>query len=151
MCSSDLLRPANVFGVGHFWSGSAGGAKVQALVTAGLNGERARIPAADAVPNEYIYAKDVGSAVDRAVTAPAPKGMFFNIGNGAVTPFATLVETVKKVLPALTVEIEGKVEDAGRGQPLDISAAKRELGWQPAYSLEAGFADYAQELRAAKR
>ena len=75
--------------------------------------------------NEYIYAKDVGSAVDRAVTAPAPKGMFFNIGNGAVTPFATLVETVKKVLPALTVEIEGKERPACVAETMSIAYPKK--------------------------
>lgn len=146
-----VIRPANVYGVGHFWSGSSGGAKMQALVAGALNGETARIPAAEAVPNEYIYANDVGRAVDLAVTRAAPKGMFFNIGNGVVTPFPALVETVKKVLPSLKVEIDGKVEEAGRGQPLDISAARRELGWEPAYSLEQGFADYARDLKASRR
>jgi nucleoside-diphosphate-sugar epimerase len=145
------IRPANVYGVGHFWSGSSGGAKMQALVAGALNGETARIPAAEAVPNDYIYAKDVGRAVDLAVTKPVPKSMFFNIGNGVVTPFSTLVETVQKVLPSLKVQIDGKVEETGRGQPLDISAAKRELDWEPAYSLEQGFADYAKELTAARR
>jgi nucleoside-diphosphate-sugar epimerase len=146
-----VVRPANVYGVGHFWSGSSGGAKMQALVTGALSGETARIPAAEAVPNEYVYANDVGRAIDLAVTRPAPKGLFFNIGNGVVTSFPTLVETMKKVLPSLKAEIDGKVEEAGRGQPLDISAAKRELGWEPAYSLEQGLADYARDLSVARR
>jgi nucleoside-diphosphate-sugar epimerase len=145
------LRPANVYGTGHFWAGSSGGMKMQALVAAGIDGATARIPAAEAVPNEYVYAKDVGRAVDLAVTRPAPKQMFFNIGNGVVTPFPALVETVRKALPKLKVEIDGTVEDHGRGQPLDISAARRDLGWKPAYSLEVGFADYAKELAEARR
>ena len=146
-----MLRPANVYGVGHFWGGSSGGAKMQALVAAGINGDTARIPAAEAGANEYIYAKDVGRAVDCAVSRPLPKGGVFNVGTGIVTPFATLVETVKKVLPKLKVEIEGDVVEIERGQPLDISAAKRALGWEPAYALEAGFADYAKDLQAARR
>ena len=145
------LRPANVYGVGHFWSGSSGGAKMQALVTAGINGETARIPAAEAVPNEYVYAKDVGRAVDLAVTHAAPKSLFFNIGNGVVTPFPALVETVRRVLPNIKVEIDGKIEDLGRGQALDISAAKRELGWEPTFTLDTGFADYAKDLKAVRR
>src|SRR3954470_17844405 len=55
-----MLRPANVFGVGHFWSGSSGGRKIQRLLEAGLDGTRARIPASETVANEYVYAKDVG-------------------------------------------------------------------------------------------
>lgn len=146
-----VIRPANVYGVGHFWGGSSGGAKVQALVTAGINGDTACIPASEIGANEYIYAKDVGRAVDLAATVPVPKSTFFNVGTGAVTSFNALVGAVRKALPALKVEIDGKNVEIERGQPLDISAAKRELGWEPAYSLEAGFADYAKDLKAARR
>src|SRR4029079_12029819 len=52
-----MLRPANVFGLGHFWSGSSGGMKMQRLALAGLDGGTARIAASEAEPNEYIYAK----------------------------------------------------------------------------------------------
>ncbi|HTI86097.1 MAG TPA: NAD(P)-dependent oxidoreductase [Alphaproteobacteria bacterium] len=146
-----VLRPANVYGVGHFWAGSSGGAKMQALISAGLTGETARIPATEAGANEYIYAKDVGRAVDAAVTAKAADAMFLNVGTGTVTPFATLIETAKRVLPRLKVEIEGDVADIERGQPLDVSAAKRALGWSAVYSLEEGLADYARELERARR
>ncbi|MGE5537232.1 MAG: NAD-dependent epimerase/dehydratase family protein [Gemmatimonas sp.] len=145
------LRPANVYGVGHFWAGSSGGAKMQALIAAGINGETARIPAAEAGANEYIYARDVGRAVDAAVTCAKPKGLFFNVGTGVVTSFAALVEAAKAVLPRLNVVIEGTVADIERGQPLDVAAAERELGWKPEYGLEAGLAAYAEELRAARR
>jgi nucleoside-diphosphate-sugar epimerase len=145
------IRPANVYGVGHFWAGSSGGAKMQAMIAAGITGETARVPAAEAGANEYVYAKDVGRAVDAAVTVAAPKSPFFNVGTGVVTSFAVLVETAKRVLPRLKVEIEGSVPDIERGQPLDVSAAKRELGWSASYTLEAGLADYARELERARR
>src|SRR5205814_2807925 len=54
-----MLRPANVFGLGHFWSGSSGGRKMQALLEAGLDGTTASVPASEATANEYIYAKDM--------------------------------------------------------------------------------------------
>jgi nucleoside-diphosphate-sugar epimerase len=146
-----VLRPANVYGVGHFWAGSSGGAKMQALISAGLTGETARIPAAEAGANEYIYAKDVGRAVDAAVTAMKADALFLNIGTGVVTPFATLIEAAKRVLPRLKVEIEGDVPEIERGQPLDVSAAKRALGWTAAYSLDEGLADYARALERARR
>jgi nucleoside-diphosphate-sugar epimerase len=34
--------------------------------------------------------------------------------------------------------------------PLDISAAKRHLGWEPRFSLPAAFADFLVELKAAR-
>jgi len=75
-----MLRPANVFGVGHFWSGSSGGQKMHNLIVAGLDGKPARIPASETMANEYIYAKDIGRAVDLAATVPMPKQTVFNIG-----------------------------------------------------------------------
>jgi nucleoside-diphosphate-sugar epimerase len=143
-----MLRPANVFGVGHFWSGSSGGAKMQALLEAGIEGRTARIPSAETMANEYVYAKDVGRAVDLAATVPAPAAAVFNIGSGRVTPFAELVGTVKDLLPGLRVEIEAGVPPKSKEWPLDVSAAKRQLGWEPRFDLRAALADYICELEA---
>jgi nucleoside-diphosphate-sugar epimerase len=121
------------------------------MIAAGINGETARIPASEAGANEYIYGKDVGRAVDAAATGAGLASSFLNIGTGMVTPFATLIETAKRVLPRLKVEIDGDLPGIERGQPLDVSAAKRALGWSTTYSLEEGLADYARELERARR
>jgi nucleoside-diphosphate-sugar epimerase len=143
-----MLRPANVFGLGHFWSGSGGGEKMQALVEAGVTGETARIAQSETMANEYIYAKDMGRAVDLAATAKTPAGMMFNIGNGFVTPFDALTATMRRLFPNVQIEIEPGEPPKSKSQPLDISAAKRELGWSPQYSLEAALQDYAADLKA---
>lgn len=142
-----MLRPANVFGLGHFWSGSGGGEKMQALMEAGVTGGTARIPQAETIANEYVYAKDVGRAVDLATTAKTPASMVFNIGSGVVTPFDTLVSTVRGLFPNLQIEIEPGEPPKSKGQPLEISAAKRELGWAPQFTLETALQDYAADLR----
>ena len=142
------LRPANVFGLGHFWSGSSGGEKMQALLEAGLSGVPAKLKTADTIANEYIYAKDLGRAVDLAATAPRPRQMFFNIGNGKVESFEAVTAAVRKLLPGLLVEIAPGEAGKSKSQPLDISAAKSQLNWTPAYSLDAAFADYLADLQA---
>ena len=53
------LRPGNVFGVGHFWAGSAGGEKVQNLLEAGIRGEVARIPEQQTMNFVYLYERDM--------------------------------------------------------------------------------------------
>ena len=142
-----MLRPANVFGLGHFWSGSSGGRKMQALLEAGLNGSTASIPASETMANEYIYAKDMGRAVDLAATVPMPAQSIFNIGNGTVTSFEEVLAAVKALCPGVTCEIEpGEAPDATIA-PLDISAAKRHLGWEPKYTIASAFADYLQDMR----
>ena len=141
-----ILRPANVYGVGHFWAGSGGGAAVQALIEAGIRGQT--LKTAPTRDFEYVYAKDVGRAIDLAATVPAPAQRAFNVGNGEVTTFGQLVEAAKTALPSLSVEVvEGGSPTPQIRQPMDLSASKRELGWEPRYGLGDGFADYAVELR----
>jgi UDP-glucose 4-epimerase len=145
-----MLRPANVFGLGHFWSGSSGGQKMQALLEAGIDSRPARIPSSETMANEYVYAPDMGRAVDLAATIPMPKEYIFNIGNGVVTPFSEVVETARALFPAVEFEILPGTPPQSKASPLDISRAKRVLGWQPTYTLRAAFEDYAQEMRAAR-
>jgi nucleoside-diphosphate-sugar epimerase len=85
------LRPANVYGIGHFWAGSSGGEKIQNLLAAGLTGEAASIPEEQTMDFEYVYAKDIGRAVDLAATSALPEKTVFNIGNGEVTTFDQLL------------------------------------------------------------
>jgi len=145
-----MLRPANVFGLGHFWSGSSGGQKVHNLIVAGLDGKLARIPAAETMANEYIYAKDIGRAVDLAATVELPSERVFNIGNGHVTPFAGVIAAVTALCPGLRYEVEAGEAPQSMLAPLDISAAKKHLGWEPRFTIESAFADYLEELKAAR-
>ncbi len=144
-----MLRPANVFGLGHFWSGSGGGEKMQILLQSALEGKAAKIPQDQTMANEYVYAKDMGKAADLAATVPMPEETLFNIGSGTVTPFEEVVETLKKLVPNVQIEIMPGEAPISKSQPLDISNAKKYLGWEPAFSLEAAFQDYLQDLQAA--
>lgn len=143
-----FIRPANVFGLGHFWGGSGGGEKMQILMECGLRGEVARVPQDQTMTNEYIYGKDVGRAIDLATTVPMPKKNMFNIGNGELTTFDQLSDIAKSLLPKLDIEVSPGDPPHSHSQPLDISAAKEHLGWEPEYSLEAGFKDYIDDLKA---
>jgi len=144
-----MLRPASVFGLGHFWSGSGGGEKMQLLLQGALEGRPAKIPQEQTMVNEYVYAKDVGRAIDLAATVSMPPETVFNIGNGFVSPFEEVVETVKRLVPKVQIEIVPGEAPVSKAQPMDITRAKKYLGWEPAYSLEAAFKDYLEELSAA--
>ncbi len=142
-----MLRLCNVFGVGHFWAGSGGGEKVQDVLLAGLNGKPARIPEEQTMTFEYLYAKDVGRAVDMAATCGAPRDIAFNIGSGVTTSFDDLLATAKSLLPDLSVEIVPGIAPISREQHLDTTRAREQLGWEPAFGLREGFADYIEDLR----
>lgn len=146
-----IVRPANVFGVGHFWGGSAGGEKVQTLVECGLRGIPARIPMQQTMTFEYVYSKDIGRALDLAATVPMPEKNVFNIGIGEVTTFDQLVGHVRRVANDLKVEITPGTPPLMRTQHMSIDRAAKYLGWKPRYTLEAAFDDYVADLRARLR
>jgi nucleoside-diphosphate-sugar epimerase len=146
-----MIRPGNVFGVGHFWAGSSGGQKVHDLVIAGLEGRKAVIPIEETYDNEYVYAKDVGRALDLAATVAKPKHIAFNVGNGVITPVEGLIAAVKAAFPNMEIEIAKGNKPEGRAVPMDISRAKNELGWAPTYSLAEAFIDYRKDMEAGRK
>ncbi len=143
-----VLRPANAYGYGHF-AGGSGGAKIQSLLTAGLRDTKARVPQEHTMDFEYVYEHDVGRAIDIAATASVGPHNVFNIGTGVVTTFDELVEAARRVFGRLDVEvIPGRPPAVAAGDPLDLTRARTELGWVPAYDLTAGLRSYAAELEA---
>lgn len=142
-----VLRLANVYGLGHFWAGSGGGEKFQTLLVSGLRGDVAKIPQEQTMDFEYIYAKDVGRAIDLVATVRLPERRVFNIGSGKITRFQEVIETIKRLLPGLRTEIMPGKPPASRSQHLDISQAREFLGWTSQYPMEKAFEDYLQDLR----
>ena len=92
---------------------------------------------------------DLTKAIDLAATAPVPGETVFNIGSGAVTTFEDLVSGVRQLYPSLEVEVVPTSPPAVSSRyPLDLTRAKRALGWTPEYDLASGLRAYAAELEA---
>ena len=98
---------------------------------------------------EYVYSNDIGRALDLCATRDLARYNVFNIGIGAVTTFDELVAAVRASLPNLEIEIVPGTPPVSRTDHMDIGRARDVLGWEPEYTLEAGFAAYVEEMRAA--
>ncbi len=142
------LRLANVYGVGHFAGGSGGGEMVQNMLQTGIRGGVVKVAQEVARDFEYVYYKDLGRALDKAVTSPLSVPVTLNIGTGVVIKFDDLVATAEKLLPNLQVEMIPGQKPRSAKQPMVITRAKQFLGWEPEYDLERGFKDYIEELKA---
>lgn len=145
-----ILRPANVYGFGHFFAGSSGGMKMQALLEAGMDGKSATISSSETMANEYVYWKDIGAAVDIATRIAMPKDYIFNTGNGYVTPFEDVVAAVRRLCPGVSLDVEKGAPPKSKAHAMDITRAREQLGWQPRYSIDEGFADYLDEMKRAR-
>src|SRR5919109_4709928 len=141
-----VLRLANVYGVGHFAGGSGGGEMVQNMLQTGIKGGVVKINQEVARDFEYVYYKDLGRALDKAMSVPLSAPVTLNIGTGVVIKFDDLVTTAEKLLPKLQVEITPGPKPRSAKQPMVITRAKEILGWKPEYNLEAGFKVYIDEL-----
>ena len=107
-----FVRPANVFGYGHFRGGSGGGMTVHSVVEAGFTGEPLVVPAIRGRAFEYVYCKDLGRLVRRAATVPA-------IGRGGVQRRQRVRHDVRGTLRGGARGAAGPQRDRGDARPSD--------------------------------
>jgi UDP-glucose 4-epimerase len=97
---------------------------------------------------EFIDARDCALANVAAVIAPDPAQGVYTIGLGRLCSFEDFVDAVRQLYPALQVDIRTQPTGGFAGFPhvrtaaSDISAAARELAWQPRYSLAQSVAHF---------
>jgi nucleoside-diphosphate-sugar epimerase len=106
--------------------------------------------------DDLIYIDDVVDAVSRALFADRLLSRAYNIGLDKTYVSGDLKRAIEKALPDLNFEIgqhpnAAEVAPHRMRNPLDISLAKRELGWAPKIYLEEGIARLAAWLIDHKR
>lgn len=115
-----------------------------------------RFATGGAMRRDYTHVKDIAQAVTKALDAPpaALTQRIFNIGSGVMHSAAQVAEAVRAVLPEADIEIGPDLDSLeksdmrARGM-LDLTAARQQLLYEPAFTLEAGIRDYVEMLRAA--
>jgi UDP-glucose 4-epimerase len=142
-----IIRPAGVFGRGHYVGGSTVGMVMRDLALKIITGKPFTIDASVYFSNEYVYAKDVALALDLACKAASPKQRIYNAGSGVVARAQDLAQAARDLLPKIEINVAG--DEAGKGHggfPLDLSASKAELGYAPQFPLKLALQDYMEEL-----
>ena len=93
--------------------------------------------------DDLIYIDDVADAVNRALFTNKPLSRAYNIGLDRAYTNEDLTQAIKEALPDLKFEIgqhpnAAEVAPHRLRSPLDISLARKELGWSPKIYLEEG-------------
>ncbi len=147
-----VIRPAGVFGRGHYVGGSTVGMIMRDLALSAIKGDPFTIDAKVYASNEVVYAKDVALAINLACKAVNPKQRTYNAGSGVVTGPEDLARIVKELAPNIDVKVSGSSGgETGKNAPLDLSVSKAELGYAPKYPLKEALKDYMEELWADQR
>jgi UDP-glucose 4-epimerase len=142
-----IIRPAGVFGRGHYVGGSTVGMVMRDLALRIIKGEPFSIDAKIYFSNEYVYAKDVALVLDLACKAREPKQRIYNAGSGVVTRASDLAQAARELLPKIEITVAGDESGAGHAKfPLDLSRSKDELGYAPQFPLQEALRDYMEEL-----
>ena len=130
------LRVAQVVGVGE-----REGFLLMTFINKARRQETLQVFGTGTGQREYIYVKDVASAVGAAIKT-GNSGGCFNIGTGKTTAHKDLAEMINTVFEnqGTVTFLQDKPEDPSR-HLMDVNKAGRELHWQAEWSLEAALED----------
>jgi UDP-glucose 4-epimerase len=100
--------------------------------------------------NDAVYVGDVARSIYLALKTPAPGEWVFNIGTGKTCTPREFLNATAKMFPRHQVELGPGPSKLGRSKQsfcvFDISAARKHLGYEPAYTVEEGVRDYVANL-----
>ncbi len=91
---------------------------------------------------DFTYATDAAEGFALAATLPAAKNEVFNITRGEGRSMKEFADILKKLLPNVKTEEKPPDEIRPERGSLDISKARKLLGYNPKYSLEDGMKEY---------
>jgi UDP-glucose 4-epimerase len=120
------------------------------LIEKAREGEQWVVPQGGEQLNDAVYVGDVARSVYLALTAPNPAEWVFNIGTGKASTPRDFLNAAGKMFPNHRIELGPGPSKLGRSKQsycvFDISAARKHLGYEPAYTVEAGVRDYVKTL-----
>ncbi len=133
-----VVRPSAVYGPGDL-----GGRVVQRLVEAAHSGATLTLTGRGRTRLDFTFVEDLADGLRRATMDPAGPDATFNMTYGEGRSLQEAGEIVRNL--GYPVAVEHAVEDTGfrpRRGALDISLARRVLGYAPRHSLERGLERY---------
>jgi UDP-glucose 4-epimerase len=128
-----VFGPGRTRGITALWSST--------ILDAVARGESLVVANPDET-GDWLYVKDAVRAVMALFDAQNPTQRIYNIAGG-VHSIRDVVTIARTLRPAAAITL---AEAGGRQSPYpaayDDSAARREIGWQPAYSIEAAVKEH---------
>ncbi|MGH7912356.1 MAG: NAD-dependent epimerase/dehydratase family protein [Candidatus Dormibacteraceae bacterium] len=146
------VRPSAIWGPGGRASSSF--FALPGLVHAAVRGARKAPTTVEPVyaqdGGDLCYVKDCARAIALIQTAGRLHHGTYNVGGGRVTTNAEIVAAIRHQVPGVSFDLAGgRNPRAAPTDPcLDLTRIHEDTGYQPAYGIERGVADYVAWLRA---
>jgi UDP-glucose 4-epimerase len=128
---------------------------VSGLIESAWAGRPTRIEHGADERDDQLYVRDVGEAIALAALHPEPlPHTLYNVGTGRGPSLGEVAAAVRARVPGAEIEIGPGLDPMGVGvayySVFDGERARRDLGFQAEYDLDAGIADYLQRLEATR-
>ncbi len=145
-CNYDIdtvvFRPSAVYG-----PLDANNRVIQKFIGAVLTGKPVTVDGDGSLKMDFTFVEDCADAIVACALHPKARGEVFNVTRGESRTLAELVDILRAHFPDLKVERRAKPAYVPFRGTLDISKAKRLVGFEPRVSLEEGVRRYVEHLR----
>lgn len=120
------------------------------MIASGLAGEALDLPFGAGFPRQYIHVEDAAAALLAALDAPSLPQTHYDVTGGRIDTLDEVVALVAEQLPGARITLaDGPDPLDDHHGPIDIAAARRDLGYRPAVDLPEGIARFVEAMRAA--
>jgi UDP-glucose 4-epimerase len=148
-----LLRFASVYGFGYAGTGSGPTVAIHDLVESLLDGRPGVLGPGMPDVDELVYVRDLVGGITNAIRVETLAHHTYNLGGGRLTTADDVLAAVRRVIPgAEASRPAGDGTGGGRArieQPMDITRAREELGYEVRFDLEAGLRDLVAAIQGA--
>jgi len=121
------------------------------MIENALAGVETSIPSGGDQVDDVMYVGDVARGITLSLFAAPELEPMYNIATGYGTTPRQFAEAVRAVIPDAEINVGPGMDYLGMGinyySISDISLAKRDLGYEPAYGLREGIEDYVATVR----
>lgn len=135
--TATIVRPSAVYGPGDL-----NGRVLQRLVEAATGGVPFALKAPASARMDFTWVEDLAAGLHAAALRASGPPRAYNVTTGAARSLGEAIAIVRGHVPGLEVRDHGFDATAPRRGSLDIGRARRELGWTPRWTLEAGLESY---------
>jgi nucleoside-diphosphate-sugar epimerase len=127
---------------------------IKPMVENAVRGVPTRFATGGPMKRDYTHVFDCCDAIVRALDAPRLRDgeqRVLNVAAGKACTASEVAETVRRIIPGADIEIGDTLtpleqENVKMRRSLDVSAAKRLLGWSSQWPLEQGIRQYAERF-----
>ena len=116
-----------------------------------MSGEKWTIESGADQTNDAVYVGDVAQSVRRALTAQPSAVWQFNIGTGRGSTPREFLDALNQICPGHKIQMGSGDSQLGRTKQsfciFDISAARKHIGYEPAYDVKKGVRDYVETIK----